>query len=121
MPIGIASIPGGLQVSVGTLFGREQIVITQQQMEVQTRFLAFVVARRVFDNRLIRQLKYEEWTEKGVRTCGIRFKYNGKTQVLVKALMGESDTLRTVVRIINVYKFSHWSSEQQDQELTNSA
>jgi len=120
MPIGIASVAGGLQVKVGTVFGREQIVITKAKMEVQTWFLAFVVARRVFENSLIRQLKYEEWTEKGVRTCGIRFKYNGKTQVLVKALMGESDTLRTVVRIINVYKFSHWSSESQEP-LTNSA
>jgi hypothetical protein len=120
MSIGMSSVDGGLQVKVGTLFGRELILITERQMEVQTRFLFFVVARRLFDNTHVRQLRYEEWTEKGVRTCGIRFKYNGKTQVLVKALMGESDTLRTVVRIINVYKFSHWLAPGQEQ-LTNSA
>ncbi len=120
MSIGMASIDGGLQVKVGTLLGRELIRITEREMVVQTWFLAFVLERRVFDNSQVRQLRYEEWTEKGVRTCGIRFKYNGKTQVLVKALMGESDTLRTVVRIINVYKFSHWSAPDHEQ-LTNSA
>ncbi len=120
MSIGMASIDGGLQVKVGTLFGRELILISQKQMEVQTRLLGFVVAGAILSNHLVRQLRYEEWTEKGVRTCGIRFKYNGKTQVLVKTLMGESDSLRTVVRIINVYKFSHWTGEGQEQ-LTNSA
>ncbi len=120
MSIGMASIDGGLQVKVGTLLGRELILITERKMVVQTWFLAFVVARRDFDNSHVRQLRYEEWTEKGVRTCGIRFKYYGKTQVLVKALMSESDTLRTVVRIINVYKFSHWSAPDHEQ-LTNSA
>ena len=116
----MTSIDGGLQVKVGTLLGRELILITESHMEVQTWFLAFVVGRRHFDNRLVRQLRYEEWTEKGVRTCGIRFKYNGKSHVLVKSLMGESDTLRTVVRIINVYKFSHWTAEGTTQ-LSSSA
>ncbi len=120
MSIRMASIDGGLKVKVGTLFGRELIIITEPRMEVQTLFMGFVVGRRIFDNSLIRQLRYEEWTERGVRTCGIRFKYNGKTQILVKALHSESDSLRTVVRIINVYKFSHWLGEGQDQ-LTNSA
>lgn len=120
MSIGMSSVDGGLQVKVGTLLGRELILITERHMEIQTWFLAFVVGRRTFDNTLVRQLRYEEWTEKGVRTCGIRFKYNGKTQVLVKAVMSESDTLRTVVRIINVYKFSHWPAAGQEQ-LTHSA
>jgi hypothetical protein len=116
----MSSIDGGLQVKVGTLFGRELILISGSQMRVHTMFMGFVVARRTFENRLIRHLRYEEWSEKRVRTCGIRFKYNGKTQVLVKALMGESDSLRTVVRIINVYKFSHWPADHQEQ-LTHSA
>jgi hypothetical protein len=120
MSIRMASIEGGLKVKVGTVFGRELILITEPRMEVQTLFMGFVVARRTFENSQIRQLRYEEWSERGVRTCGIRFKYNGKTQVLVKALMGESDSLRTVVRIINVYKFSHWLAEGQEP-LTNSA
>ena len=121
MSIKMSSIDGGLKVKVGTLLGRELIVITEPQMAIRTTFLGFVVARRKFDNRLVRQLRYEEWTERGIRTCGIRFKYNGKTQVLVKALLGESDSLRTVVRIINVYKFSHWLGEGQQEQLTNSA
>jgi hypothetical protein len=116
----MASIDGGLKVKVGTLFGRELIVITEPRMEVRTLFMGFVVGRRMYENRLVRQLRYEEWSERGVRTSGIRFKYNGKTHVLVKATLGESDSLRTVVRIINVYKFSHWLGEGQDQ-LTNSA
>lgn len=120
MSIGMTSKYGGLQVKVGTLLGRELILISETQMVVETQFLGFQVARRVFENSLVRQLRYEEWTEKGVRTCGIRFKYNGKTNVLVKALMGESDSLRTVVRIINVYKFSHGPGADQEQ-LTNSA
>jgi hypothetical protein len=103
----MANLDGELQVKVGTLFGRELILVSQTKMEVQTWFMGFVIARRTFDNDRIRQLRYEEWKQDGVRTCGIRFKYDGKTQVLVKAVMSESDSLRTVVRIINVYKFSH--------------
>jgi len=120
MSIGMATVDGVLQVKVGTLFGRELILISERKMEIQTTLLGFVVERRTFDNSLVRQLRYEEWTEKGVRTCGIRFKHNGKTEILVKAVMGESDTLRTVVRIINVYKFSHWLTPGQE-ELTHSA
>lgn len=120
MSIKMSSIDGGLKVKIGTVFGRELILITQPRMEVQTLFMGFVVGRRQFENRLVRQLRYEEWSERGVRTCGIRFKYNGKTQVLVKAVMGESDSLKTVVRIINVYKFSNWLAEGQEP-LTNSA
>jgi hypothetical protein len=119
MSIGMTNLDGALQLKVGTLFGRELILITQKQMEVRTLFMGFTIAQRTFDNAMVRQLRYEEWTERGVRTCGIRFKYNGRTQVLVKALMGESDSLRTVVRIMNVYKFSHWAPGET--ELTNSA
>jgi hypothetical protein len=107
MSIGMANLDGELQVKVGTLFGRELILVSQSRMEIQTWFMGFVIARRTFDNDRIRQLRYEEWIQDRVRTCGIRFKYDGKTQVLVKAVMNESDSLRTVVRIINVYKFSH--------------
>lgn len=121
MSIKMSTIDGGLKVKVGTLLGRELIVITERHMHIHTGFMGLVVARRKFDNRLVRQLRYEEWTERGVRTCGIRFKYNGKTHVLVKALMGESNSLRTVVRIINVYKFSHWLGEGQQEQLSNSA
>jgi hypothetical protein len=60
----------------------------------------------MYKTELVRELRYEEWDERGGRTCGIRFKYEGETQVLMKATH-ESDTLRTVVKIINVYKFSH--------------
>ena len=107
MSIGMANLDGELQVKVGTLFGRELILVSQTKMEIQTWFMGFVIARRTFENDRVRQLRYEEWKQDGVRTCGIRFKYDGKTQVLVKAVMSESDSLRTVVRIINVYKFSH--------------
>jgi hypothetical protein len=107
MSIGMASLDGALQVRVGTLLGRELILISQSHMEIQTWFLCFMIEKRKFDNRLVRQFRYEEWKEKGIRTCGIRFKYDGKTHVLVKALLNESDSLRTVTRIINVYKFSH--------------
>jgi hypothetical protein len=121
MSIKMSNIDGGLKVKIGTFFGRELILITEQKMEIRTGFMGFGVAVRKYDNRLVRQFRYEEWTERGVRTCGIRFKYNGKTHVLVKALMGESDSLRTVVRIINVYKFSHWLAEGQQEQLSNSA
>jgi hypothetical protein len=103
----MANLDGELQVKVGTLFGRELILVSTSKMEIQTWFMGFVIARRTFENDRVRQLRYEEWKQDGVRTCGIRFKYDGKTQVLVKAVMSESDSLRTVVRIINVYKFSH--------------
>jgi len=119
MSIGMANLDGALQVKVGTLFGRELILVSQSKMEIQTWFMGFMIGRRKFNNELVRQLRYEEWTHDGVRTCGIRFKYNGKTQVLVKALLNESDSLRTVVRIINVYKFSHTPPVEEIQ-LTGS-
>ena len=120
MSIAMANLDGELQVKVGTLFGRELILISQSQMEIQTLFMGFVVARRTFDNTRVQKFRYEEWSEKGVRTCGIRFKYDGKTNVLIKALLNESDSLRAVVRIINVYKFSHWKPAQETQ-LSHSA
>ncbi len=107
MSIGMASLDGALQVKVGTFFGRELIIITDSKMEVQTWFMGFMIGRRKFDAELVRQVRYEEWTERGVRVSGIRFKYDGRPHVLVKTLLQESDSLRTVVRIINVYKFSH--------------
>jgi hypothetical protein len=105
MSIGMAHLDGALQLKVGTIFGRELILITESKMEIQTWFLGFQIARRTFNMELVRQLRYEEWTERGVRAYGIRFKYDGTTHVLIRA--NESETLRTVVRIINVYKFSH--------------
>jgi hypothetical protein len=108
----MANLDGALQVKVGTLFGRELILVSTSKMEIQTWLMGF-------DNDRVRQLRYEEWTQDGVRTCGIRFKYDGKTQVLIKALMNESDSLRTVVRIINVYKFSH-TFPVEEERLTGS-
>ena len=119
MSIGMANLDGALQVKVGTLFGRELILVSQSEMEIQTWFMGFMIGKRKFNNELVRQLRYEEWTQDGIRTCGIRFKYDGKTQVLVKALHHESDSLRTVVRIINVYKFSH-TMPNEAVELTGS-
>jgi hypothetical protein len=106
MSIGMAHRDGQLQLKVGTFFGRELILITESRMEIQTWFLGFQISRRAFNMELVRQLRFEEWTERGIHACGIRFKYDGKTHVLIRAT-NESDTLRTVVRIINVYKFSH--------------
>ena len=119
MSIGMANLDGELQVKVGTLFGRELILVSTSRMEIQTWFMGFVIARRTFENDRVRQLRYEEWKQDGVHTCGIRFKYDGKTQVLIKALMSESDSLRTVVRIINVYKFSH-TAPVEEAQLTGS-
>jgi hypothetical protein len=119
MSIGMANLDGALQVKVGTFFGRELILVSESKMEIQTWFMGIRIGRRKFKNELVRQLRYEEWTHDRVRTCGIRFKYDGKTQVLVKALMNESDSLRTVVRIINVYKFSHTPPVEEIQ-LTGS-
>ncbi|MGO9433801.1 MAG: hypothetical protein ACLPH3_22105 [Terracidiphilus sp.] len=120
MSIGMANLDGALQVKIGTLFGRELILISQSTMEVQTWFFCFMIEKRKFNNELVRQFRYEEWTEKGIRTCGIRFKYDGKTQVLVKTLLNESTSLRTVVRIINVYRFSHTVPADLETQLTGS-
>ncbi len=106
MSIAMAHVDGALQLRVGTFFGRELITVTESRMEIQSSFMGFVTARRMFNAELVRHVRYEEWTEKGARVCGIRFKYDGKTHVLIRAI-NDSDTLRTVVRIINVYKFSH--------------
>jgi hypothetical protein len=119
MAIGMTNIDGALRLKVGTFFGRETILITQSKMEIQTWFMGFPVGRRRFDAEQIQQVRYEEWKEKGIRTCGIRFKHSGKTHVLIKST-SESDTLRAVVKIINVYKFSHSLSGSQ-AELTNPA
>ena len=105
MSIRMGHLNGALELRVGTLFGRERILITATRMQVQTLFLGFQIAQKTFETELVRHMKYEEWSERGVRACGIRFKYDGATHVLIRA--NESETLRTVVRIINVYKFSH--------------
>jgi hypothetical protein len=114
MSIGMTNLDGALQVNVGTLFGRELIVIKKAEMEIQTWFFGFLIRRRKFTNELIRELRYEDWMDAGVRHCGIRFKYEGQTHVLIKATR-ESDTLRTVVKIINVYRFSHSLSVGEPQ------
>ena len=75
MSIGLAHLDGALQLKVGTFFGRELILITESTLEIQTWFVGFQIARRTFDMGMVRQLRYEEWTERGVRACGIRFKY----------------------------------------------
>jgi hypothetical protein len=106
MSIGMTNLDGALQVNVGTLLGRELILVKESEMEIQTWFLGFMIGRRKFRTEMVRELRYEEWNERGGRTCGIRFKYEGETHILMKA-MHESDTLRTIVKIINVYKFSH--------------
>jgi hypothetical protein len=106
MSIGMTNLDGALQVSVGTLFGRQLILISKDKMEVQMWFFGFQTGRKNYAHEHIRDLRYEEWMEHGSRTCGIRFKYQGVTEVWIKAAH-ETDTLRTVVRIINVYRFSH--------------
>ena len=106
MSIGMTNLDGGLQVNVGTFFGRELIHVRETEMEIQTWFMGFLIGRRKYRIDLVRELRYEEWKDRGSRTCGIRFKYEGETHILMKAAH-ESDTLRTVVKIINVYKFSH--------------
>jgi hypothetical protein len=118
MSIGMTNLDGDLQVNVGTLLGRELILVKKTEMEIQTWFLGFMIGRRKFNNDLVRELRYEEWKEGGARTCGIRFKYEGQTHVLIKAAH-ESDTLRTVVKIINVYKFSH-SLQPAEPNVSNS-
>ena len=119
MSIGMTNLDGALRLKVGTFLGRELIFITGTKMEIQTWFMGFMVGKRKFDAEQIHQVRYEEWKEKGVRTCGIRFKHDGKTHVLIKSA-SESDTLRAVVKIINVYKFSHRISASQ-VELSNTA
>ena len=61
MSIGMTNLDGALQVKVGTLFGRELIVIKKAEMEIQTWFFGFLIGRRKFTNELIRELRYEEW------------------------------------------------------------
>ncbi|HTA80294.1 MAG TPA: hypothetical protein VK720_12165 [Terracidiphilus sp.] len=119
MSIGMTNLDGALRLKVGTFLGRELIYITGSNMEIQTWFMGFMVGKRKFDAEQIHQVRYEEWKEKGVRTCGIRFKHDGKTHVLIKST-SESDTLRAVVKIINVYKFSHNLAASQT-ELSNTA
>jgi hypothetical protein len=106
MSIGMTTLDGALQVNVGSLLGRELILVKKTEMEIQSWFFGFLIGRRTFKTDQVRELRYEEWQDRGGRTCGIRFKYEGETHVLMKA-MHESDTLRTIVKIINVYKFSH--------------
>ena len=118
MSIGMTNLDGALRLKVGTFLGRELIYITGSNMEIQTWFMGFMVGKRKFDAEQIHQVRYEEWKEKGVRTCGIRFKHDGKTHVLIKST-SESDTLRAVVKIINVYKFSH-TMPNEAVELTGS-
>ncbi|MFZ1012215.1 MAG: hypothetical protein WCC26_02780 [Terracidiphilus sp.] len=116
MSIGMTNLDGALQVHVGTFLGRNLIFIRESEMEIQKWFLGFLTGRQTFSNDRVRELRYEEWRESGGRACGIRFKYDGASYVLVKSAR-ESDTLRTIVKIINVYKFSH-SLPLQDPELT---
>jgi hypothetical protein len=106
MSIGMTNLDGALQVSVGTLLGRQLILISKEKMEVQSWFFGFLIGRKEYSHDHIRELRYEEWMENGSRNCGVRFKYQGIPQVLIKSAQ-ETDTLRTVVRIINVYRFSH--------------
>src|SRR5579863_4994906 len=106
MSIGMTNLRGALQVNVGTLLGRERILVTQEAMEIQTWFLCFLLGRRRYRMELVRELRYEEWYDRGGRTCGIRFRYRSETHTLMKAAH-ESETLRTVVKIIHVYQFSH--------------
>jgi hypothetical protein len=117
MSIGMTNLDGALQVSVGTLLGRQLILISKEKMQVQTWFFGFQIACKDYGHDDIRDLRYEEWMENGSRTCGIRFKYQGGTHVLIKAAH-ETDTLRTVVRIINVYRFSH-SLPVGEQQLSS--
>ena len=106
MSIGMSNLHGTLKVNVGTLLGRERIRVRRDEMEIQSWFLFFPTGRRRYRMDLVRELRYEEWYDQGGRTCGIRFKYQGETQTLMKAAH-ESETLRTVVKIIHVYQFSH--------------
>jgi hypothetical protein len=112
MAIGMAHVDGVLRLKVGSFFGRELIIITESSMEIQSWFMGFVTGRRIFRSDKVRHVRYEEWTERGVRACGIRFKYDGKIHVLIRAT-NDSETLRTVVRIINVYRFSHTVPEEE--------
>lgn len=106
MSIGMTNAHGVLRVNVGTLLGRKLIVVNPTELEIQSRFLGLRVGRRRYRMGQVRELRYEEWYEGGSRTCGIRFSYEGEMHTLMQAAH-ESDTLRTVVKIINVYKFSH--------------
>jgi hypothetical protein len=119
MSIGMTNVDGALRLKVGTFFGRELILITASRMVIQTWFMGFMVGQRKYEAEQIQQVRYEEWKERGVRTCGIRFRHDGQTHVLIKS-SSESDTLRAVVKIINVYKFSHNLAAHQ-AELTNPA
>jgi hypothetical protein len=113
MSIGITNLDDALQVNVGTFLGRDRIFIRESSMEIQTWFLCFPIGRRKFAHDRVQALRYEEWTEGGIRTCGIRFKYEGETHVLIRGPR-ESPALRAILNIIRVYKFSH-SVPLQDQ------
>lgn len=119
MSIAMTNVDGALRLKVGTIFGRELIYITESKMEIQTWFMGFMVGKRRFEAEQIHQVRYEEWKEKGIRNCGIRFNHDGKRHVLIRSTT-ESDTLRAVVKIINVYKFSHGLAASQ-AELTKLA
>ena len=106
MSIGMTNLHGELQVNVGKLLGRELILVKPTEMEIQRWFFGFLVGRRRYRLDLVRELRYEEWYERGGSTCGIRFKYGAETHTLLRDSQ-DSDTLRTVVKIMNVYKFSH--------------
>lgn len=116
MSIGMTNLDGALQVRVGTFLGRELILIKDTEMEIQTWLFGFCIGKRRYANDRVKELRYEEWNEAGGRTCGIRFLYEGNTQVLIKAAR-EAETLRTILRVIDVYKFSH-SLPVSDPQLT---
>jgi hypothetical protein len=105
MSIGMTNFDGGLQVRVGTFLGRELIFIGESEMEIQTWLFGFCIGKRKFANDHVTELRYDEWNGASGRTCGIRFKYKGNTHVLIEANR-ETQTLRTILRIIDVYKFS---------------
>jgi hypothetical protein len=119
MSIGLTNLDGALQVNVRVFLGRRLILIRESSIEIQTWFLACLVNRARFDMDRVQELRFEEWREAGIWTCGIRFKYEGATHVLVRAA-NDSEKLRTVLKIIKVYRFSH-SPPLKDQPLTHTA
>jgi hypothetical protein len=113
---GIRSISWSLLTSVcalyflyllcNTVFGYDVVSVSPSTIEIQSSLLGMTLSRKEFNNQIVQNLRYEEWSAgRGGQQNGIRFEYNGKTITFARQAKAD-DSWSLIDRMCEIYEFS---------------
>lgn len=91
---------------VKDVFGYAIVAVSPSTLTVRSVVLGFVTSLKEFDNNLVRNLRYEEWSGgRAGQQNDIRFEYDSKTVTFARQASQE-DSWALIDRLCEIFKFS---------------